>query len=152
MKEVDWKKISQFPGPEQTPGFLLWQASTQWRRQIAAALSRLNLTHPQFVLLASIGWLTREGAEISQVELAHHCSTDINMTSQILRTLKKKGHIERCQRKGDARSKLPRLTSQGAKLVEQAIPMIEEVDEQFFCKIAKEKCVDILKQLVEHKT
>jgi hypothetical protein len=46
MKEIAWKKVSQFEGPEKSPGFLLWQVSTQWRRQIEAALTTVGLTHP----------------------------------------------------------------------------------------------------------
>jgi len=92
---MKWEKITQFEGPEQSPGFLLWQVSTQWRRQVEAALAALGLTHPQFVLLASLGWLTRNQADVTQVELARYCKTDINMTSQVLRSLEQKGHIEK---------------------------------------------------------
>ena len=100
MKKVAWQKVSQFEGPEQSSGFLLWQVSTEWRRRIETALATLDLTHPQFVLLASVGWLTRNGGQVTQVELARHCKTDITMNSQILRTLEKKGYIERRQREG----------------------------------------------------
>lgn len=149
MKPIAWKKISHFEGPGQSPGFLLWQVSTQWRREIETALATLDLTHPQFVLLASLGWLTRHDAEITQVELARHCSTDVNMTSQVLRSLERKGYIERHQRKGDERSKLPRLTPTGAKLVEQAIPLVEEVDVHFFGKLGPDakKWIAILQKL-----
>ena len=88
--------------------------STKWRREIEAALATLNLTHPQFVLLASLGWLTRHHMDVTQVELARHCGTDVNMTSQVLRSLEQKGYIERHRRKGDERSKLPRATETGA--------------------------------------
>lgn len=91
MKKEEWKKITQFTGPEDSPGFLLWQVSTEWRRQVENALVPLNITHPQFVILASTGWLTREKYEVSQVELARHCKIDVTMTSQILRALEKKG-------------------------------------------------------------
>lgn len=150
MKEVAWKKISHFEGPEQSPGFLLWQVSTKWRREIEAALATVNLTHPQFVLLASLGWLTRHHTDVTQVELARHCSTDVNMTSQVLRSLEQKGYIERHRREGDERSKLPRLTEKGAKLVEQAIPLVEKVDDDFFGKLGletTEKYIDILQKL-----
>jgi DNA-binding MarR family transcriptional regulator len=150
VKKVNWKKITQFEGPEQSLGFVLWQVSTQWRRQIEAALKKLDLTHPQFVLLASIGWLTRNNGEVTQVELANHCNTDINMTSQILRSLEKKGHIERVRRKNDERSKFPRLTVTGSKLVEQAIPLVESVDEKFFKKLQQDtsKCLEMLQMLI----
>lgn len=150
MKDITWKKISPFEGPEQSPGFLLWQVSTKWRREIEAALATLNLTHPQFVLLASLGWLTRDHNAITQVELARHCGTDVNMTSQVLRSLEQKGFIERHRREGDQRSKLPRLTEKGIKLVELAIPLVEKVDGDFFGKLgleAKEKYIAILQKL-----
>jgi len=149
MKEIAWKKVSQFEGPEQSPGFLLWQVSTKWRREIEAALATLNLTHPQFVLLASLGWLTRHNT-VTQIELARHCNTDVNMTSKVLRSLEQKGYIERHRREGDERSKLPKLTEKGAKLVKHAIPIVEKVDEDFFGKLGLEKMneyTDILKKL-----
>jgi MarR family transcriptional regulator, organic hydroperoxide resistance regulator len=146
---VDWKKISGFSGPEQSPGFLLWQISTQWRRRIENALSTVGLTHPQFVLLASVGWLSRKGNAASQVELARHCKMDINMTSQILRTLEKRGYIERSQRKGDDRSKFPRVTWSGGKLIEKALPLVESVDQEFFGKLQEDigTCVALLQRL-----
>lgn len=150
MKDITWKKISHFEGPEHSPGFLLWQVSTKWRREIETALATLNLTHPQFVLLASLGWLTRQHTDVSQIELARHCSTDVNMTSQVLRSLEQKGYIERHRRKGDERSKFSRLTEKGIKLVEQAIPLVEKVDDDFFGKLSlktTEKYIDILQRL-----
>lgn len=150
MKEIAWKKISHFDGPEQSPGFLLWQVSTKWRREIEITLATLDLTHPQFVLLASLGWLTRHQTDVTQVELARHCRTDINVTSQVLRSLEKKGVIERHRRKGDERAKLPRLTAKGAKLVQQAIPLVEKVDDDFFGKLgtqATKEYTDILQKL-----
>ncbi|MBS0624861.1 MAG: MarR family transcriptional regulator [Verrucomicrobia bacterium] len=128
----DWKNITQFEGPEQSPGFLLWQVSSQWRRLIEAALLKVGLTHPQFVLLANLGWLTREGKWVSQAELARQCKTDMAMTSQVLRSLERKGYLQREKQAGNERSKFPRVTPQGAELIEQAIPLVEAVDRNFF--------------------
>lgn len=150
MKKVSWKKISEFEGPEQSPGFLLWQVSTQWRRKIENALSTLDLTHSQFVLLASVGWLTKSGAEVTQIMLAKHCGTDINMTSQVLRALERRGFIVRYQREGDERAKYLRITEKGAGLVEQAIPIVEEVDRNFFSILKDTKiCMEILQKLID---
>ena len=149
MKKIAWKKITRFEGPENSPGFLLWQVSTKWRRKIEATLAEIGLTHPQFVLLASLGWLHRNQSEVSQVELARHCGTDITMTSQILRTLEKKGYIERISRKGDQRSKFPNVTEAGSRLIEQAIPRVEQVDHHFFKTLGTntKSCVAILQKL-----
>ncbi len=149
MEDISWEKISRFDGPEQSPGFLLWQVSTQWRRQIEAVLATLGLTHPQFVLLANLGWLTQNEQEITQVDLARHCKTDVTMTSQVLRSLENKGYLERFQRKGDERSKFPRLTKSGAQLIEQALPLVEAVDRKFFKNLEHdlEQCVAMLQKL-----
>lgn len=153
MKKIAWKKISNFAEPEQSPGFLLWQVSTRWRRQIEQALATLGLTHPQFVLLASLGWLLGNKTEVSQVELARHCGTDITMTSQILRNLEQKGYVARHQVPGNERSKFPSVTEKGAQLIEQAIPLVESVDAQFFepLGIKKGNCVVILQKLLEER-
>jgi DNA-binding MarR family transcriptional regulator len=149
MKNATWKKISQFKGPQDSPGFLLWRVSTLWRRQLETALATLGLTHAQFVILASVGWLTREGKQITQIELARHCGTDVNMTSQVLRTLERNGYIERKQREGDERSKLPSVTEKGSEIIKQAIPLVEAVDSDFFAKLKRDtkKFVEILQKL-----
>lgn len=138
------REVTRFEGPEQSPGFLLWQVGAKWRRQIESALSELDLTHVQFVLLAGLGW---HQGQISQVELARFCATDIGMTSQVLRALEKKGLITRQQKPGDERSKFPVLTKAGAELVERAIPVVEAVDAAFFAKPGLTKCAEFLQKL-----
>lgn len=153
---VKWKRISDFEGPEESPGFLLWQVSSQWRREVEAGLALVGLTHTQFVLLANLGWLTREGGDVSQVELARHCKMDVTMTSQVLRSLEKKGYLDRRFQKGDQRAKFLCLTERGAALIEKALPLIEKIDRKFFNKLGKdvEKWVAMLQKLmkVEIKT
>jgi DNA-binding MarR family transcriptional regulator len=151
MKKIAWKTISHFESPEQSPGFLLWQVSTGWRRQIETVLATVGLTHPQFVLLASLGWLTQNAVDVTQAELARHSNTDITMTSQILRVLEKRGYIERHQKEGNEKSKFPRVTPKGALLIERAIPLVESVDRDFFKNLGRnnmEKCVEILQKLI----
>jgi len=149
MSNIHWKKITHFKGPEYSPGFLLWQVSTKWRRQIEMALTKIGLTHPQFVLLASLGWLNRKSSDISQVELARHCKTDITMTSQVLRTLETKGYIRRNLKDGNQRTKFLTVTKKGVEMIEKAIPLVEMIDQQFFERLnAKTKSfVEILQAL-----
>ena len=135
------ERVTEFEeGPEQSPGFLLWQVSTQWRRLIESTLSDLGLTHPQFVLLANLAWLTHQGDSVTQVDLARHCRTDINMTSQVLRTLEKKGLIKRVYQEGNERSKFPQVTKEGARLIEKAIPLVEQVEPGLLLHPWKRSC------------
>ena len=46
-----------FEKPEESTGFLLWQVTNLWQREIKKALEKYGLTHSQFVLLASMYWL-----------------------------------------------------------------------------------------------
>jgi len=150
MKRITWEKITRFEGPEQSPGFLLWKVSTQWRRQMEATCATIGITHSQLVILASLGWLTRNGDNVTQVELARYCATDVTMTSQILRLLEKKGYIKRRQHKGDARSKFAQITEPGVTLVEQAIPLVHAVDRQFFNILGDDikKYVETMQRLI----
>lgn len=150
MKKIPWNEITEFEGPEQSPGFLLWQVSTKWRRLLEAALAEIGLTHPQFVLLANLAWLMRTESQVSQVELARHCRLDVAMTSQVLRTLEKKGVIIRQLRDGNERSKFPAVTEGGAKLIAQAIPLVEEIDREFFKALGSEikQCMAIFRKLI----
>lgn len=150
MKKQNWKKQHNFEHTDLGAGHLLWQVASKWRRQIELALKPLDLTHTQFIILASVDELTRDGSDRTQGELARHANLDMTMTSQIVRTLEQKGFIERRLRPGDDRSKFPHLTKQGLQLVEQAIPVVEEVDSIFFDHLRSDskKCMDLLQKLL----
>lgn len=152
-RKVNWKKITEFKESSESPGFLLWQVSTKWRRLIESALSTLELTHTQFVLLTCLGWLTQNENSVSQVQLAQYCSLDVTMTSQVLRGLEKKGSITRKQKEGNERSKFPELTTQGVKLVEKALPLVEQVDREFFETLGPKvnTCIKMMQKLAEEK-
>jgi len=139
MREtLNFNEISAHASAEESPGFLLWRVSTLWRRAIEDVLKPIGLTHPQFVILATTGWLTRNGKKASQVEIGKQAALDPNTTSQILRSLEAKGLIER-SRLVDERSKYPTLTDSGKKSLTQALPAVERADAAFFESIDVKK-------------
>jgi len=131
---INFNEISVHPSAEESPGFLLWRVSTLWRKAIEAVLKPLGLTHPQFVVLATTGWLTRTGKRASQAEIGRQAALDPNTTSQILRGLQAKGLIERSQ-STDERSKHPVLTATGAESLAKAMPAVESADAAFFASV-----------------
>lgn len=133
-KTVNFNEISVHPSAEQSPGFLLWRVSTLWRKAIEAALKPLGLTHPQFVVLATTGWLTRTGKMASQAEIGRQAALDPNTISQILCGLQAKGLIERSHNI-DERSKYPILTATGAESLAKAMPAVESADAAFFASV-----------------
>ncbi|XVQ84954.1 MarR family winged helix-turn-helix transcriptional regulator [Microbispora siamensis] len=120
------------PDPEESPGFLLWHATLRWQRDIAAALAPLDLTHVQFVLLASTWWLNSHGEDPNQLTLARQAGTDVKMTSQVIRKLEAKGLVLREVDPADTRARRLRVTERGAALAREAIAVVEGVDRAFF--------------------
>jgi DNA-binding MarR family transcriptional regulator len=119
--------------PESSPGFLLWHVTLRWQRRIAAALAPLGLTHVQFVLLASAWWLnTHDDTDPNQLTLARQAGTDVKMTSQVLAKLEAKGLLRRAVDPADTRAKRLRVTEAGATLAQQAIQVVDAVDDEFF--------------------
>ncbi len=132
-------------------GFLLWQVTAVWQRQIAAALRPHGLTQIQFVLLAGLLWLSTKEQWITQIMLAKHTKADTMTTSQVLRTLEAKGYIERKPHPTDTRANSLHLTPTGKKIVFDAIPAVDKVDGDFFAVIGqkKQKFNELLQMLVD---
>jgi DNA-binding MarR family transcriptional regulator len=121
--------------PNDSPGFLLWHVTLRWQRDIAAALGPLDLTHVQFVLLATTWWMNGHGGPPNQLSVARQAGTDVKMTSQVLRKLEAKALIEREVDAADTRAKLLRVTERGAAIAQQAIAAVEATDAAFFRSI-----------------
>jgi DNA-binding MarR family transcriptional regulator len=129
---IDWERLSQFALPEDSTGFLLWQVVHLWQRQVELTLAELDLTHLQFVLLAGIGWLTRHGELLTQVQLSEFCKIDAMQISQVAQKLEIKEWIQRSTHPTDTRAKVLSLTLEGEKILNQALPLIEQLDAKFF--------------------
>jgi len=138
--------------PNDSPGFLLWHATLRWQRGVARALEPLDLTHVQFVLLACTWWLNEQGERPSQIALAAQAGTDIKMTSQVLRSLERKGLIERRVDTADTRARRLRVTRRGARLAPRAIALVEQVDTQFFADVPGPEALRFLRRLVQPPT
>ena len=117
------------------PGFLLWHATLEWQRQVAAALKEVDLTHVQFVLLAGTVWIEQRTGPPSQRELADHAGTDAMMTSQVVRVLERRELLERTLDPIDTRVKRLSATDEGAALARKAVGLIERVDVAAFAGV-----------------
>lgn len=149
-KNVNFKEISVHDTPDRSPGFLLWHISTSWRSSIEAVLKPLFLTHPQFVVLAALGWLTRKGDRVTQAAVGKMAGLDPNTISQIMRGLEHKKLIKR-ESSFDGRAKNPMLTSKGSELVKKALPLVETADAQFFNNLTEkemESLIQIFQKIV----
>lgn len=143
-KFVDLEKLSFYKNAQESPGYLLWKVSLHWRSQIEKTLKEFDLTHPQFVVLATTGWLTRKNEKIAQIDISRATGLDPNTTSQILRGLEMKKIIKR-SRFLNERSKSPLLTTIGFDTLAKALPAVEQTDKLFFDLLTFKELNDFLK-------
>lgn len=120
---------------EDSSGFLLWQVTNLWQREIKKALSPFDLTHSQFVILANTHWLSLQKTEVTQIILSQHTKIDPMTTSQVLRALQKKEFISRKEHVTDTRAKTIEITAAGKKIIKKAVIAVENFDREFFSKL-----------------
>lgn len=145
------KKINfHFETPDENLGYLLWQTTMQWQRQMNRALDEVGLTHTQFVILIALAWLSCSSKNVTQKEIADHSKTDRMMVSKILRTLQKNELIERKEHETDTRAKCVFLTDKGAETLQRAIEIKTQANELFFSNLNdKKQFAEQLKRVIE---
>jgi DNA-binding MarR family transcriptional regulator len=121
---------------DHSSGFLLWQITTLWQREIKASLEAFNLSHSGFVILASLLWFTEQTIEVTQTMIIEHTKLDKMTVSKSLKTLQKNGFIDRFENEIDTRAKTIILTHIGKELAINTLKCVESVDIKFFSKLS----------------
>jgi DNA-binding MarR family transcriptional regulator len=136
-----------FTNPEDSSGFLLWQVTMLWQRKIKKGLDTIDITHTQFVLLASLAWLINKNDIVTQTDIASHSKTDRMMVSKVLRTLQQKGFVQRQEHETDTRAKTISLTAKGETVLQKALKLVEKTDTGFF-KVLQKGIANYNKQML----
>ncbi|MDR1370864.1 MAG: MarR family transcriptional regulator [Dysgonamonadaceae bacterium] len=77
-------------------------------------------------------WMLLHDREVTQIALSVHSKIDAATTSSVLRTLQKKGLIQRQEHSTDTRAKRIYITEQGKALIKKAVVTVEQTDREFF--------------------
>ncbi|MBP2621999.1 MarR family winged helix-turn-helix transcriptional regulator [Streptococcus panodentis] len=123
----------------QSTGLLFNQVYNQWHSRIKQKLATIDLTLPQFFVLAATAFLQRQQDFVTQVDIARFSDMDVMTVSQVLRLLVKKNLLTREVHPKDSRAKIILLTEAGLAKVNQALPLVEHFDLEFFGKLEQEK-------------
>lgn len=107
----------------------------KWHSMIKKELKKMNLTHPQFVVLASLAYLSQNGNEVTQVMISKLSGIDVMTVSQILNLLEKNDFVKRKEHSRDTRAKAVILNKKGEEILQKAVPLVEQIDEIFFEKL-----------------
>lgn len=120
-------------------GLSFVQVYNLWHRQIQDALRAFQLTHPQFVVLSALGYLTQAQDEVSQQALSAQSGIDAMTISTIVRNLEKMALVSRRLSASDSRAKSVRLTAEGIQRMNAALPVVERIDKQFFDVLGEQR-------------
>ena len=131
---------------KKSTGLLFIRTYHKWHGLIKNKLRTIDLTHPQFVVLTTLAALLRQQEWVSQTDIARFSDMDVMTVSQIIRLLVKKGLIMREVHPKDSRANIILLTDTGLKKVNQALPLVEGIDQAFFGKL--EDKTEILNKLL----
>ena len=131
---------------KKSTGLLFIRTYHKWHGLIKNKLRTIDLTHPQFVVLTTLAALLRQQEWVSQTDIAQFSDMDVMTVSQIIRLLVKKGLIMREVHPKDSRANIILLTDTGLQKVNQALPLVEGIDQVFFGKL--EDKTETLNQLL----
>ena len=136
---------------KKSTGLLFIRTYHKWHGLIKNKLRTIDLTHPQFVVLTTLAALLRQQEWVSQTDIARFSDMDVMTISQIIRLLVKKGLIMREVHPKDSRANIILLTDTGLQKVNQALPLVEGIDQAFFGKL-KNKTKLLNQLLIELET
>jgi MarR family transcriptional regulator, organic hydroperoxide resistance regulator len=122
---------TRYSSPGMSAGFLLWKISNAWQRRQRAALKPFELTHSQFVLLATTTWFGATET-LTQARLSELSGVDAMTTSQIVRVLETAGLVRRREHPDDPRAMAIGVTPAGRARAAKALEAVEQTDEDFF--------------------
>ena len=131
---------------KKSTGLLFIRTYHKWHGMIKNKLRTIDLTHPQFVVLTTLAALLRQQEWVSQTDIAQFSDMNVMTVSQIIRLLVKKGLIMREVHPKDSRANIILLTDMGLQKVNQALPLVEGIDQAFFGKL--ENNTETLNQLL----
>ena len=120
---------------EKSTGLLFMRVYNKWHSMIKKELKKMNLTHPQFVVLASLAYLSQDSNEVTQVMISKLSGIDVMTISQILSLLEKHNFVKRKEHSRDTRAKAVILNKKGEEILQKAVPLVEQIDENFFEKL-----------------
>ena len=136
-----------FEAPEDSPGLLLWQTTMIWQRLIKKKLEPYDISHAQFVILATLLWWQGKEKSVTQTDIIRMSKLDKMTVSTSLKKLGRMSLVDRQEHHEDTRSKTVQLTYQGGELARKLVPLVEKVDADYFAELGKEREKELIMAL-----
>jgi MarR family transcriptional regulator, organic hydroperoxide resistance regulator len=108
-------------------GSFIWRLALKWRVAVDRALAPIDLTHAQYVFLASLYGLSRQGKRPSQRALAEFSGLEPMYISKLARALEQAGFLMREPNSADPRAFHLTLTNRGEEIMQVAFARVSEL-------------------------
>lgn len=116
-------------------GYLLMTSANAWRTSLARRLTPLDLTPSQFFILATTYHRHRsQKPPLSQRQIAERTGLDVNVVSQVVRTLERRTILERRRHPDDSRAHEVTLSEQGLALAKSSTAVARRLNAEFFAR------------------
>lgn len=139
----------RFDTPKDSPGFLLWQTTMVWQRQIKRGLEPYDISHAQFVIMATLMWFEAHHYDTTQILIANWSKLDKMTVSKSLKKLVQLGYVNRMEHGIDTRAKSVSLTKKGKEMVCTLVPIVEAIDGGFFGKASDKEQKSLVRILAK---
>ena len=120
------------------PSFTFAQAYFTWKRIPDRALEAVGYAYAVCLYGDTLFELEKHQDKATQNDLARLTNSDVPMTSQILRTLRKRGLVLREQIEADERAKYSSLSPADKKLVKKAAKIMKTNEKEYFAPVEKD--------------
>jgi DNA-binding MarR family transcriptional regulator len=120
-------------------GLIFIRAYNRWHTTIKNKLRGVGITHPQFVVMTVLNFLSQSDEFVTQASVAKMADMDVMSVSQIIRGLEEKRFLTRTANPKDSRAKALRLLEKGQKAIKRALPVVEKIDDDFFGVLADDE-------------
>ncbi|MDR1460835.1 MAG: MarR family transcriptional regulator [Campylobacteraceae bacterium] len=117
-------------------GFIFIRVYNKWHTAIKNELRKIGITHPQFVVMTVLNFLSQSDEYVTQASIAKMADMDAMSLSQIIRGLEEKGFLKRAVNPNDTRANAVWLLKKGQEAIKQALPIVEKIDEEFFSTLS----------------
>jgi DNA-binding MarR family transcriptional regulator len=141
-------RTRDFDPPDGGLGYALMQAANAWRAELAAALSPMAVTPPQFFVLAALLHAHTHGRPApTQKALSEQTGIDVNTASQVIRGLERRGIVRRRPHPDDSRAVQPLLTESGLELARRCTREARALNRRYFEQIDPQSLLATLQRL-----
>jgi DNA-binding MarR family transcriptional regulator len=131
--------IFEVQTPQESVGFQFWKLHQQWQKRVNETLKPFQITHTQFVIMASIAWFEEQKVQPYQSQVSSLMNLDKMAFSKAVRQLESQGYVLREKSKQDGRAMSLSLTNKALETVPKAMQAIENVDKGVFGKLGGHK-------------